>query len=145
MPGFDLTIADATIAPNPFWGGALFPIVVLATLALWPWLERRLTGDRRSHNALDRPRDAPLRTALAIGFLTWVFLVFFAGSSGRLFVFLELSYEAQISFWRFASWVIPALVAVGAFRACRALQRFDEVERIRKAAEDTPDTVSARR
>ena len=74
-----------------------------------------------------------------------MFLVFFAGSSGRLFVFLELSYEAQISFWRFASWVIPALVAVGAFRACRALQRFDEVERIRKAAEDTPDPVSARR
>jgi ubiquinol-cytochrome c reductase cytochrome b subunit len=135
VPGFDVTIAGATVVPNPFWGGVLFPLVVLAVLVLWPWLERGLTGDRRTHNALDRPREAPLRTALGLGFLTWVFLVFFAGSSDRLFVFLGLSYETQIAFWRVASWIIPVLVAVGAFRTCRALQRFDEVERTRRAPE----------
>ncbi len=48
--------------PNPFWGGALFPLVVLGVLVAWPWLERRLTRDRGVHNLLDRPRDAPLRT-----------------------------------------------------------------------------------
>ena len=28
VPGFDLTIGHYTLVPNPFWGGALFPLVV---------------------------------------------------------------------------------------------------------------------
>jgi ubiquinol-cytochrome c reductase cytochrome b subunit len=83
VPGFDVVIGDKTVVPNPFWGGALFPLVVLAVLASWPWIERRITGDHGVHNVLDRPRDAPLRTAFGLGFLTWIFLVFFAGSSDR--------------------------------------------------------------
>src|ERR687885_968214 len=59
MPGFDVTIGDYTLIPNPFWGGALFPLIVLAVLASFPWLERRVTGDRAIHNVADRPRDAP--------------------------------------------------------------------------------------
>jgi ubiquinol-cytochrome c reductase cytochrome b subunit len=132
VPGFDVTIGDATVVPNPFWGGALFPLVVLLVLAAWPWAERRLTGDRRVHNLLDRPRDAPLRTGFGCGFLAWVFLVFFAGSADRLFVFLGLSYEAQIWFWRFGVWVFPLLIGFAVHRTCRALQGFERVEAIRR-------------
>jgi ubiquinol-cytochrome c reductase cytochrome b subunit len=135
VPGFDVTIGSATIVPNPFWGGALFPLVVLAVLALWPWIERRVTGDRAAHNLLDRPRDAPFRTGFGLGFLTWVVLVFFAGSSDRIFVFLGVSYTAQVWFWRFAIWVIPLVVAVVTVRWCRALQRVEAVEAQRAAAE----------
>jgi ubiquinol-cytochrome c reductase cytochrome b subunit len=141
VPGFDVTIGDKTIIPNPFWGGALFPLVVLAVLAAWPWAERRFTKDRRSHNLLDRPRDAPFRTAFGLGFLTWVVLVFFAGSSDRIFVFLGLSYSAQIWFWRFGIWIIPLIVAGAAWRNCRALQRLEEVEAIREEAEKEPEPV----
>jgi quinol---cytochrome-c reductase cytochrome b subunit len=135
VPGFDVTIGNATVIPNPFWGGALFPLIVLAVLATWPWIERRVTGDRSSHNLLDRPRDAPFRTAFGLGFLTWVMLVFFAGSSDRIFVFLGVSYTAQIWFWRFAVWVIPVIVAFVTARACRALQDAERVEEIRERAE----------
>jgi ubiquinol-cytochrome c reductase cytochrome b subunit len=135
VPGFDVTIGDATVIANPFWGGALFPLVVLFALASWPWFERRLTGDRVSHNVLDRPRDAPLRTALGSAFLVWVFLVFFAGSADRLFVFLGLSYEAQIWFWRFGVWVFPVLTGLAAYRWCRALRGFERVQAIREEAE----------
>jgi ubiquinol-cytochrome c reductase cytochrome b subunit len=136
VPGFDVVIGDRTVVANPFWGGALFPLVVVAVLAAWPWLERRLTGDHGVHNVLDRPRDAPLRTAFGLAFLTWVFLVFFAGSSDRFFVFLGVSYEAQIWFWRFGVWIFPVIVAVAAFRSCRSLQQFDRVEETREAAEE---------
>jgi hypothetical protein len=63
-------------------------------------------------------------------------LVFFAGSSDRLFVFLGLSYTAQVWFWRFAVWVIPVLVGLAAHRSCVALQRFERVEAVRHAAEE---------
>jgi ubiquinol-cytochrome c reductase cytochrome b subunit len=134
VPGFDVTIAGRTVIPNPFWGGALFPLIVLGVLMAWPWLERRLTRDGRSHNLLDRPRDAPLRTGFGLGFLTWVVLVFFAGSSDRLFVWLGLDYVTQIWFWRFAVWVIPVLVGVVTARTCRGLRQVEAVEAERAAA-----------
>ncbi len=136
VPGFDVTIGNATVVANPFWGGELFPTVVLAVAVGWPWIERRVTGDRSAHNLLDRPRDAPGRTAFGLGFLTWVVLVFFAGSSDRLFVFLGLSYVTQIWFWRFAVWILPLVVGWIAYRACQALQRFEAVDAIRHSAEE---------
>jgi ubiquinol-cytochrome c reductase cytochrome b subunit len=141
MPGFDVTIGDKTIIPNPFWGGALFPLIVLAVLMLWPWAERRFKRDHAFHNVLDRPRDAPFRTGFGLGFLTWVVLVFFAGSADRIFVFLGLGYTAQIWFWRFGVWIIPVIVGVVAWRTCRSLQRVEEVEMIREAAEKEPEPV----
>jgi ubiquinol-cytochrome c reductase cytochrome b subunit len=145
MPGFDVVIGGATVVPNPFWGGALFPLVVLGVLVAWPWLEKRLTGDHGSHNLLDRPRDAPLRTGFGVGFLTWVVLVFFAGSSDRLFVFLGLSYVAQIWFWRFAVWIIPVVTGIVVTRWCRALVRAERIEAIQEEAvsEPAPQTAGA--
>src|SRR5206468_4678137 len=41
MPSWDWTVGDYTLVPNPFWGGALFPLVVFAFLYLLPFLEPR--------------------------------------------------------------------------------------------------------
>jgi hypothetical protein len=38
---------------------------------------------------------------------------------------LGLGHETQIWFWRFAVWVIPVLVGLGAHRSCGALPRFE--------------------
>jgi ubiquinol-cytochrome c reductase cytochrome b subunit len=139
VPGFDVVIGGATVVPNPFWGGALFPLIVLFVLAAFPWVEKRLTKDHASHNLLDRPRDAPGRTGFGVGFLTWVVLVFFAGSSDRLFVFLGLSYVAQVWFWRFAVWIIPVIVGVVVARWCRALVAAERIEAIQEEAINAPD------
>jgi hypothetical protein len=40
-------------------------------------------------------------------------------------VFLGLGHETQIWFWRFAVWVIPVLVGLGAHRSCGELPRFE--------------------
>jgi ubiquinol-cytochrome c reductase cytochrome b subunit len=143
VPGFDVVIGGKTVVPNPFWGGALFPLIVLFVLMVWPWAERRITGDRRAHNVLDRPRDAPMRTAFGLAFLVWVFLIFFAGSSDRLFVFLGIPYTTQIWFWRFGVWIIPLVLGFLTYRWCRALQGFERVEAIREQAESEPLEVAA--
>ena len=100
MPNFEPTIGHYTVVPNPFWGGVFFPLVVFGVLFAWPALERRITGDRRRHDLLDRPRDRPIRTAIGAAFLSWVVIVFAVGSTDRLFYRLHISYTAQIHFWR---------------------------------------------
>jgi ubiquinol-cytochrome c reductase cytochrome b subunit len=134
MPSFDVVIANRTLIPNPFWGGILFPLVVMVALLAWPWLERRVRGDRASHNVLDRPRDAPVRTAIGAGFLTWVVLIFMAGASDRVLVFLNVSYASQIDFYRVAVWVVPVIVGLLAWRLCLGLKAKEAVEHDRDDA-----------
>jgi ubiquinol-cytochrome c reductase cytochrome b subunit len=135
VPGFDVTVGDYTLVPNPFWGGAAFPLVVFLLLYAWPWLERRVTGDRAFHNLLDRPRDAPWRTGLGLAVFTWVALVFIAGSADRVFVLFGVSYTAQIWAFRALVVVLPLLVLVIARRVCLELGRGELVEAERRRAE----------
>src|SRR5436305_1662801 len=135
MPTFDVTIGHFTLIPNPFWGGALFPLLVLGVLLLFPWIERRLTGDRTVHNLLDRPRDAPNRTAFGVAFLTWVFLIFAFGAADRIFVLWGLSYNTQLYIFRIGIWVVPLALFFGVRRVCRELQASDRIEEVREQAE----------
>jgi ubiquinol-cytochrome c reductase cytochrome b subunit len=135
VPGFDLTIGNYTLVPNPFWGGALFPLVVVGFLYFWPWLERRYTGDHAFHNVLQRPRDAPWRTAIGVGVVTWVVLVFVAGSSDRVDVLFNVPYTSQIWFYRVFVLVGPLVAGAIAYRACKELTAGEAVEADRHRAE----------
>jgi ubiquinol-cytochrome c reductase cytochrome b subunit len=135
MPGFDVTIGSYTLVPNPFWGGLLFPTVVFLVLMAFPWIERRVTGDRRRHNLLDRPRDAPGRTAFGVAFFAWVALVFIAGGVDRSTVFFGLSYTAQVWVFRGLVWLLPILLFLVVRRWCRALQAAEKIEEIQEQAE----------
>ncbi len=135
VPSFDLTIGNYTLVPNPFWGGAAFPLAVFGLLFAWPALERRFTGDQAFHNLLDRPRDAPWRTAIGVAFFTWVFTVFLAGASDRVFIFLGISYSAQIWVYRVAVFVLPPLVLLLVHRVCLELQGVEQLKRRRREAE----------
>jgi ubiquinol-cytochrome c reductase cytochrome b subunit len=143
VPSFDVTIGNYTLVPNPFWGGALFPLFVFAVLYLWPSLERRLTGDHAFHNLLDRPRDAPWRTAIGVAFFTWIFLVFVAGASDRLTVLFGLSYSGQIWAYRVLVWVLPAVALLVTKRVCDELVRGERVEYERERAEAEVEAAEA--
>jgi ubiquinol-cytochrome c reductase cytochrome b subunit len=123
MPNFEPVIAGRTIIPNPFWGGALFPLVVFGVLYAWPALERRVTRDHVRHDLLDRPRDHPTRTAIGAAFFSWVVIIFAVGSTDRLFYRLHISYTAQIHFWRAGVWILPVIVFFIVRSGARALQR----------------------
>jgi ubiquinol-cytochrome c reductase cytochrome b subunit len=140
VPGFDVTIGNATIIPNPFWGGVLLPGFVFGVLAAWPWLERAVTRDKRTHNLVDRPRDAPVRAALGCALLTFVFVTFLAGSADRVTVFFGLDYQAQVTAYRVIVFVAPVVVAIVVHRVLVGLRRAEEVEadRERALAEGNP-------
>ena len=121
MPGFDLTFDHKTIAPNPFFGGILFPLVVFGVLYLWPAVERRLTGDHARHDLLQRPRDAPARTALGAAFFAWILTIFMAGAADRLLVDIGFPYAGQVWFFRILAVVAPIVVFAFTLRLCREL------------------------
>jgi quinol---cytochrome-c reductase cytochrome b subunit len=123
MPNLEIRLGGWTVVPNPFWGGAFFPMVVFAVGALYPFAERRLARDRRPHHLLDRPRDHPWRTAFGVAFLSWVVLVFYAGSADRIFFQLGMSYESQIAVYRWLVVLVPLVLFAATKRACEDLRR----------------------
>jgi ubiquinol-cytochrome c reductase cytochrome b subunit len=135
VPSFDLVIGKYTLVPNPFWGGAAFPLVVFGFLYAWPWIERKVTGDEGYHNLLERPRDNPMRTAVGVGMASWVLLVFIAGSSDRVYVWLNLAYTSQIDVYRVLVFVLPLVAAAITYRVCEELLAGEKVERDMHEAE----------
>ena len=135
VPSFDLVIGKYTLVPNPFWGGAAFPLVVFGFLYVWPWIERKVTGDYAYHNFLERPRDNPMRTAIGVGMASWVLLVFIAGSSDRAYVWLNVGYTSQIEVYRVLVFVLPLVAAAIAFRVCEELVAGERVEEDAQEAE----------
>jgi ubiquinol-cytochrome c reductase cytochrome b subunit len=107
---------------------------VFGILFLWPYLERRFTHDYGFHNVLDRPRDAPWRTAIGAAILTWVFVIFVAGAADRIYLTFGISYEVLVWAFRILAVVLPLLVLAVTHRVCIELQRGDEVKVRQRAA-----------
>jgi ubiquinol-cytochrome c reductase cytochrome b subunit len=112
--------------------------LVFLVLFAWPSLERRVTGDYAFHNLLDRPRDAPWRTAIGVAFFTWIFVVFLAGAADRMFVMFGLSYQGQVWAFRVLVWVLPVVALLMTKRICEELLRGEVVEVRRKLVEAEP-------
>jgi ubiquinol-cytochrome c reductase cytochrome b subunit len=125
MPNLEVHAFGRTLVPNPFFGGLLFPTVVFLVLYAWPWLEERVftRGDHAHHHLLDRPRDNPRRTAFATAFLTWIAVVFLAGSADRAFLAFGVAYELQVRIFRVLFFVAPVVAYLIARRACVELRR----------------------
>ncbi len=63
----------------PLLVGVLFLVVVGA----YPFIEKWITGDEREHHVLDRPRNAPVRTAIGAAGVTF-YAVLWAGAATDL-------------------------------------------------------------
>ena len=122
MPSFEPTIGSYTLIPNPFFGGVLFPVLVFLFLYLYPALDRRFTGVRGYHHLLERPRDAPVRTAIGIALLSVVAVVLFAGAADRIFVQTGLSYQDQLWIFRALLVSLPTVAFFLALTVCRELK-----------------------
>jgi ubiquinol-cytochrome c reductase cytochrome b subunit len=135
VPGFDVVVGDYTLVPNPFWGGAAFPLVVFGTLYVWPWLERKVTGDHAYHNLLERPRDNPWRTAIGVALVVWVVMVEIAGVADRTYVFFGITYTSQIWAFRVLVWVLPFVALTVTHRVCVELRRGEQALAVQEQAE----------
>jgi ubiquinol-cytochrome c reductase cytochrome b subunit len=122
MPNWEPTIAGHTIVPNPFWGGALFPLIVFGLLYAWPLLERRFSGDRAIHHLLERPRDNPRRTAFGVALFTFTAVPFFSGAMDRVYLHFGIPYENAVHVMQWAWVILPFVTGYAALRICRNLR-----------------------
>lgn len=122
FPGWETRVGDYMI-PNPFFPGVLLPTVMFGVLYLWPFLEARFRKDHEPHNLLERPRDAPLRTAIGAGGLAGFVVLFFAGSNDVIAGAFELEPESVTNVFRVLVFLLPIITFFLTRAICRDLKR----------------------
>ncbi len=125
MPGWETHIFGTTWSWNVLVPGQLAPMILLTTVLAWPFLEEWVTGDKREHHLLQRPRNAPTRTAFLAAMITLYGLLWAAGGNDLIAVVFQLNLNYITYFMRGAIFIIPPLVFFLTRRWCISLQRSD--------------------
>jgi ubiquinol-cytochrome c reductase cytochrome b subunit len=103
--------------------GALGLFIVLAML--YPFLEAWITGDKREHHILDRPRNAATRTAIGAAGLTFYAGLWAAASSDIIATHFKVTMEGVIHALQFMVIAGPFIAYFVTKRICLALQKKD--------------------
>ncbi|MFF4061962.1 cytochrome bc complex cytochrome b subunit [Streptomyces sp. NPDC001668] len=124
MPGWEINAWGHTLQLGVFIPFSLFPLILLA-LGVYPFVEAWITGDKREHHILDRPRNVPVRTGLGVAWLSLYVVLLIGGGNDIVATHLHLSINAITWFVRVSVFVVPVLAFVVTKRVCLGLQRRD--------------------
>jgi ubiquinol-cytochrome c reductase cytochrome b subunit len=107
----------------------LVPLAVvtafLAFVLLYPYLEGWITGDHEEHHLLDRPRNAPTRTAIGVAGIVFYGVLWGAASADLMSVQFHLGLEIIIGFLQAAVLIAPTIAFILTRRICFGLQKKD--------------------
>ncbi|WP_198411969.1 MULTISPECIES: ubiquinol-cytochrome c reductase cytochrome b subunit [unclassified Cryobacterium] len=123
-PGLEMVWLDRTWSFNiliPLVSLGLFILVVL----IYPFIEGWVTGDKREHHILDRPRNAPTRTAIGAAGVTFYAALWATASSDIIATHFKVTMEGVIHTMQFLVIVGPFIAFFVTKRICLALQKKD--------------------
>ncbi|HTJ67985.1 MAG TPA: cytochrome b, partial [Actinospica sp.] len=125
MPNLEWNFWGHTLSLNVLVPSLVVPGIIFTGLAIYPFFEAWITGDKREHHILDRPRNMPTRTAIGVAGITVYGILWINGGNDLIATHFNLSVET-------ITWVDRVLFFVGpvfAFwltrRICFGLQRRD--------------------
>jgi ubiquinol-cytochrome c reductase cytochrome b subunit len=104
---------------------ALIMGLVFTLLIVYPFLEKKFSGDDAHHNLLQRPRDAPVRTAIGAMAIAFYIVLTFACMNDIIALKFHISLNATTWIGRIGMVVLPAIVYYLTYRWCVGLQRSD--------------------
>jgi ubiquinol-cytochrome c reductase cytochrome b subunit len=127
MPPWELTlpIGDGYTIPPIFWAAVVLPGLLFALPMAYPFIEARVRRDKREHHLLDRPRDAPTRTALGAMAVTFYLLLTISGAGDLIAITLHISTNALTWAGRIGLLLLPPLAYWITHRLCLGLQQHD--------------------
>ncbi|MGK4583706.1 cytochrome bc1 complex cytochrome b subunit [Kitasatospora sp. HPMI-4] len=125
MPGWEVRAWGHTLNLGVFIPLMIFPLV-LVSIAVYPFIESWITGDKREHHILDRPRNAPVRTALGAAWIAEYLVLLIGGGNDLFATHFHLSLNSITYFVRVGFFVVPVLVFFITKRWCLGLQRRDK-------------------
>ncbi|MFG3344926.1 cytochrome bc complex cytochrome b subunit [Streptomyces sp. NPDC048018] len=124
MPGWEINLWGHTLVLGVMIPLAIFP-AVLAAIAVYPFIESWITGDKREHHIAQRPRNAPTRTAFGVAWITAYMIMLVGGGNDLWATHFHLSLNSITWFVRIFFFVGPVIAFIVTKRICLGLQRRD--------------------
>jgi ubiquinol-cytochrome c reductase cytochrome b subunit len=134
MPNWESHIGGTTWSWNVAVPGLGLLGLLFVILAAYPFVEAWITGDKKEHHLLDRPRDNATRTAFGVAAITCYGMLWIGGGNDIVAVVFHVSLNHVTWFLRVAVFVAPVIAFIVTKRICIGLQRSDE-ERLLHGAE----------
>ncbi|MFD0856027.1 cytochrome bc complex cytochrome b subunit, partial [Actinomadura adrarensis] len=125
MPAWEINAWGHTISMSVLIPALVVPGLLFTGLAVYPFIERWVTGDREIHHLLDRPRDVPARTGVGMGGVTFYGVLWAAGGNDVIATTFDIPLFWTTWFFRFTIIFGPVLAYVITYRICLGLQRRD--------------------
>ncbi|MFD8531855.1 cytochrome bc complex cytochrome b subunit [Streptosporangium canum] len=125
MPSWEINVLGFTL-PMSVLIPALVPMgIVMTGLALYPFIEQWVTGDRSEHHIAERPRNNPHRTSIGISAVTFYGVLWLLGANDEIAAFFHVSLNWTTYAGRVLVFLGPALAYFITYRICLGLQRSD--------------------
>jgi ubiquinol-cytochrome c reductase cytochrome b subunit len=122
--GWDISIFGYVIPM-----GVMVPLIVsllfLALVAVYPFIENWVTKDKREHHVLDRPRNAPTRTAIGAAGVTFYAVLWAGASTDLIATNFQMSLNQVLVAMQIMLLIGPGIAYFVTKRACIALQNKD--------------------
>ncbi|MGH6654694.1 MAG: cytochrome bc1 complex cytochrome b subunit [Actinocrinis sp.] len=125
MPNLEWNFWGHTLSLNVMIPSLIVPGILFTGLAAYPFIEAWVTGDRREHHILDRPRNMPTRTAIGVAGCTFYAVLWIVGGNDLIATHFHLSLESITWAGRVLVFVAPAFGFWVTRRICLGLQRAD--------------------
>jgi ubiquinol-cytochrome c reductase cytochrome b subunit len=125
MPGWESEFWGHTWSWNVFLPIIVLPGLMFTILLMLPFIEAWITGDKREHHLLRRPRNAPTSTAVMVALMTFYGLMWAAGGNDIIAITLHASINQITYFMRAAVFIGPVIAFLITRRWCISLQRHD--------------------
>jgi ubiquinol-cytochrome c reductase cytochrome b subunit len=122
--GIEFMVGNYTVSTN-----ILLPLVIslvfLAAVAIYPFIENWVTGDKREHHVLDRPRNAPTRTAIGAAGVTFYAVLWAGASTDLIATNFKMSLNQVLVSMQISLIILPFVAFYVTKRLCLSLQRKD--------------------
>ena len=125
MPPWEIGVFGHELTLSVLVPAIVLPGVILTALAIYPWIEQKITGAEGDQHILDRPRNMPARTGLGVAFIVFYLVLWIAAGNDVIATTLHVPVNWLTWFLQISVILMPPLAYSITKRICIGLQRRD--------------------